>query len=128
MRKPGRNPHLPLVLSADQRARPAPEIRVTAQQVDCHVKDLPLNHADQLTLWLANLIVQAPQYALATAAVVILDKLQIRPRRFGKISLVVAFKKESSVITKHLGFKYQDFRQRCGSYDIRHGRHSSLVG
>ncbi|PIF19600.1 hypothetical protein CLU89_0986 [Acidovorax sp. 30] len=77
--------------------------------INRHIENSPSDTAYQLALRPRfQLEVQPPQNALSAAAVVILDELMGRPRRFVKNPLIEALKEKPAGIPEHLRLDQND--------------------
>src|SRR5262249_52636359 len=66
--------------------------------------------ANQLALWLLNLIVQPAQHAFRGTRMIVLYKRVGDARNLSQPPLVVAFKEESALVSEYFRFKDQESR------------------
>jgi hypothetical protein len=90
MREPGRYPRHAAGLAREREARPFSKVWRSAAQVHGHIEHLPGHHANELSLGLADLIVQSAQDMAAGSGMIVLDELQVQAGRLRKAELVVA--------------------------------------
>ena len=109
VRKARWHPQLAVVVFAQFFSYPLAKGRRTLANVHRHINHRAAHHPHQLALGLLDLIVQPPQHALRTAAVVVLHKWVVGASGFVEGFLVETFKEKASSVTKHLGFDDDDF-------------------
>ena len=91
-------------------ANPLTKMRGRAANIYRHIKHLALGHSHQFALGLLYLVVQATQYALGRAAVVILNKSDIQACDLGKVVGVEGLEEKTSAVTKDLGLQDEHTR------------------
>lgn len=107
------NPQHTAVLRGKYRAVPLPESGRVAAQIHSHVKQTPVNGADEFALRVGKLVVQSAQYAALGMRQVVLYKLHGGDVLF-KPCLAVGFAKAATAVAVNLGFKQQQVGQGGG--------------
>src|SRR4051812_31654606 len=95
-----RDPDRAVATAGKCRRGPLAKCGRTAPQIDGHVEYLPRQRGDQLSLWLAHLIVQATQHVAHRERLVVLHELWIESSRFLEDPPVIAFKEKSAMVLK----------------------------
>src|SRR6185369_7019621 len=103
VREARRNPQLTLVVGTEFDPGPLAKPRRGASHVDSHVKHLAARHADQFSLRLADLVVQAAQHGMRRARVIVLHESGRHPGRLLEGGLVEAFHEETALVAEDLG-------------------------
>src|SRR5215475_5651373 len=101
VREPGRDVNLSEVFSRQPDADPLPEVWRAAPNVDRHVVDLALDHANQFGLRSTNLRVQ-PAYRVALRPrMVVLDEDRVNPALL-ILPTVIGFEEKASLVAEDL--------------------------
>src|SRR6267378_5973864 len=91
-------------------ARPFAEGAGALAQVHRDIPDLAERDANQLSLWLTDLIVKTAQDVLAGARMVVLHELDVEPGGLHERLAVVAFQEEPARVLEHLRLEDQNLR------------------
>src|SRR6476660_7683418 len=99
-----------MVLLAELMAHPPTERRAGFAKIDGDIEYLPPHHADECSLRLPDLIMQAPKHTAAGPRMVILDKLHIQFNLIPERMRVPGFQKVTSVVLEHARLQEQNVR------------------
>lgn len=100
-----RDPKLVFILCGQISTDPAAESWRGTAQVDSDVENLAFHYANELSLGVLNLVVQAPYNAFSGAGVVVLNKGDGSADGAFEDTLIEAFKKEAAGIAKNARFE-----------------------
>ncbi len=109
------------VLAGEFEGFPLSEGGRTAAEVKRDIENLAGDDADELSLGLANLIMQAADDIFFGIGMIVLHE-RLWNAEFGKRALVVAFQKEAAVVAEHARFEEQKSGEASG--DFFHRTHS----
>src|SRR5437868_8884407 len=110
VRESGRDEDLPEVVRAERRSHPPAEGLRARPDVHRHVEDLALDGADQLSLRLAALRVQAAQRPLRGSRLVVLHEV-VRDPALAIFGGVEGLEEEAARVVEHLGLDQQHARK-----------------
>ena len=91
------------------------EGRRAAADIDRHIKHLTGRYANQLSLRLLDLVMQATQHIARRFRVIVLHEVNGKPRRFVKGILVKALEKEATLIAKNFRLDEQHIGDGTGT-------------
>ena len=103
------DPRIAVFVPREPEAGPFAEARRAAPQVDGHVVELAGEHADQLALRPAELIVQAADGVLHRARAVLLHEPHVAADGFAENSLVIALVGDAARVLVDLRLEQQHF-------------------
>ena len=112
MGEAGRDPELAVVLLRQLDADPLAEAGRGLAQVDGHVEDAAAGDPHELALGLLDLVVQAAQYALAGAGVVVLHEVRREAGGVLEGLGVEALHEEAAGVAEDFRFEDQQVRDR----------------
>ena len=113
MGKADRHKKLFFVAGGQNLADPVAKGRRAEPDIYNNVKNFAAEYADQLALWMPNLVMEPAQSVADGLGMVNLDKIRINALRRESI-LPVGFHKKPAVVLKDLGLDNQNVPNGCG--------------
>src|SRR5215470_17958093 len=106
---------------------PSTKRRLGFAKINCHIEYAPSRHANELPLWLPDLIMQAAQHAARGTGVVILNELDVQFHLVPECLRVPSFQEKAPLVSEYRRFQEQNIRDFCTSHPHDHS-HRCLRG